>query len=175
MPRFAARSLTGRIAWVGVLCARGTHIAEDIVLALEAQREEVGLFAIFDTWVLEHSQRRWLWKIHYYGDRLRQMKKPTLRATIGSYQRIARNKVDHVLGKSAPRRDWSQVYWPETFTSAQFRAPVILFKRPKQQFYYIKDLLIGWGARTRSGVEIWEWIFIIWKFCASLMSANSGR
>ncbi|MGB7599844.1 MAG: amino acid adenylation domain-containing protein, partial [Candidatus Sulfotelmatobacter sp.] len=53
---------------LGGLC-EGTHIGEQIVLALEAQGEEVGLFAIFDTWVLEHSQRRWLWKIHYYGDR----------------------------------------------------------------------------------------------------------
>jgi amino acid adenylation domain-containing protein len=140
---------------LGGLC-EGTHIGEQIVLALEAQGEEVGLFAIFDTWVLEHSQRRWLWKIHYYGDRLRQMKKPTLRAQIASYQRIARNKVDHVLGKSAPRRDWSQVYWPEDFTPARFQAPVILFKRPKQQFYYVKDPQMGWGARTRSGVEIWE-------------------
>ena len=51
---------------LGGLC-EGTHIGEQIVLGLEAQGEEVGLFAIFDTWVLEHSQRRWLWKIHYYG------------------------------------------------------------------------------------------------------------
>ncbi len=143
---------------LGGLC-EGTHIGEQIVLGLEAQGEEVGLFAIFDTWVLEHSQRRWLWKIHYYGRRLREMKTPNLSARFASYQRIARNKVDHVLGKSAPRRDWSQVYWPEDFTPARFRAPVILFKRPKQQFYYIKDPQMGWGARTRSGVEIWEMDF----------------
>ena len=143
---------------LGGLC-EGTHIGEQIVLGLEAQGEEVGLFAIFDTWVLEHSQRRWLWKIHYYGRRLREMKTPNLSARFASYQRIARNKVDHVLGKSAPRRDWAQVYWPEDFTPTPFRAPVILFKRPKQQFYYIKDPQMGWGARTRSGVEIWEMDF----------------
>jgi len=38
---------------LGGLCD-GTHIAEQIVLSLEAQGEEVGLFAIFDTWVLQH-------------------------------------------------------------------------------------------------------------------------
>lgn len=140
---------------LGGLC-EGTHIGEQIVLGLEAQGEEVGLFAIFDTWVLQHSQRRWLWKIHYYGQRLREMKRPTLRARFAFYQRIARNKVAHALGKSAPRRDWSQVYWPKGFTPARFRAPVILFKRPKQQFYYIKDPQMGWGARTQSGVEICE-------------------
>ena len=36
---------------------------------------------------------------------------------------------------------------------------MILFKRPKQQFYYIKDPQMGWGARTRSGVEICEMDF----------------
>ena len=140
---------------LGGLC-EGTQIGEQIVLSLEAQGEEVGLFAIFDTWVLQHSQRRWLWKIHYYGQRLREMKSSTLRARFAFYQRIARNKVDHVLGKSAPRRDWSQVYWPEDFTPPRFRAPVILFKRPKQQFYYIKDSQLGWGSRTQGGVEICE-------------------
>ena len=50
---------------LGGLCD-GTHIAEQIVLSLEAQGEEVGLFAIFDTWVMQHSQIRWLWKVDYY-------------------------------------------------------------------------------------------------------------
>jgi thioesterase domain-containing protein len=33
---------------------------------------------------------------------------------------------------------------------------VILFKRPKQQFYYIKDPQMGWGVRTQGGVEVHE-------------------
>jgi thioesterase domain-containing protein len=126
------------------------------VLSLEGQGEEVGLFAIFDTWVLQHSQRRWLWKIHYYGERLREMKRLSLGARLASYQNVARKKVDNLLGKSSPRTDWPRVYWPEGFTPSRFRAPVILFKRPKQQFYYIKDPQMGWGVRTQSGVEIHE-------------------
>ena len=55
---------------LGGLCD-GTHIAEQIVLSLEAQGEDVGFFAIFDTWVMQHSQRRWLWKVDYYRQRLR--------------------------------------------------------------------------------------------------------
>ncbi|HZW78928.1 MAG TPA: amino acid adenylation domain-containing protein [Candidatus Deferrimicrobiaceae bacterium] len=140
---------------VGGLCD-GTHIAEQIVLSLEARGEEIGLFAIFDTWVLQHSQRRWLWKIYYYGQRLREMKSLSLGKRLAFYRRVAHNKVGNVLGKSAPRKDWSEAYWPEDFTPRQFQAPVILFKRPKQQFYYVKDPQMGWGARTRSGVEIWE-------------------
>jgi thioesterase domain-containing protein len=140
---------------LGGLCD-GTHIGEQIVLSLEAQGEEVGLFAIFDTWVMQHSQRRWLWKIHYYSQRLRAMKKLNLAARVASYKNIARNKVDNMLGKSSARVDWAQAYWPEGFTPARFRAPVILFKRPKQAFYYINDRQMGWGERTQSGVEIHE-------------------
>jgi thioesterase domain-containing protein len=38
----------------------------------------------------------------------------------------------------------------------RFRAPVVLFKRPKQPFFYVNDPQMGWGARTETGVEIFE-------------------
>jgi amino acid adenylation domain-containing protein len=140
---------------LGGLCD-GAHIAEQIVLSLEAQGEEVGLFAIFDTWVMQHSQRRWLWKVHYYGQRLREMNGLNFTERFASYKRVAENKVENLLGKTPPRTDWQQAYWPEGFTPTRFRAPVLLFKRPKQPFYYINDPLMGWGARTEGRVEIYE-------------------
>src|SRR5207302_515575 len=48
----------------GGMC-EGVQIAEQIVLDLEAQGLEVGLFVILDTWVLQNSQVPWLWHIHY--------------------------------------------------------------------------------------------------------------
>ena len=140
---------------LGGLCD-GTHIAEQIVLSLEAQGEEVGLFAIFDTWVMQHSQRRWLWKADYYRQRLRQMKGMNLTERLASYKGVAENKVAILRGKKASRTDWQQAYWPEDFTPSRFRAPVVLFKRPKQQFYYINDPQMGWGERSEIGVEIYE-------------------
>jgi amino acid adenylation domain-containing protein len=140
---------------LGGLCD-GTHIAEQIVLSLEAQGEAVGFFAIFDTWVMQHSQIRWLWKVDYYRQRLRRIKKMNLTERLASYKRVAENKVDDLLGKKAPRTDWYETYWPEDFTPTRFRAPVILFKRPKQQFYYVNDPQMGWGRRSESGVEIHE-------------------
>jgi thioesterase domain-containing protein len=134
----------------------GTHIAEQIVLRLEAQGEEVGLFAIFDTWVMQHSQRRWLWKLDYYRQRLRQMKRLNLSDRLASYKRVAGNKLDLVRGKKTRRTDWQEAYWPRDFTPSRFRAPVVLFKRPKQQFYYINDPQMGWGRRSESGVAIHE-------------------
>ena len=140
---------------LGGLCD-GTHIAEQIVLKLESQGEVVGLFAIFDTWVLQHSQNRWLWKIFYYGQRLREMKKLSLSERLASYKRAAENKVQILVGSKPAQTDWQKAYWPEGFTPKRFRAPVILFKRPKQQFYYINDPEMGWGARTESQVELHE-------------------
>jgi len=134
----------------------GTHISEQIVLSLESLGDEVGLFAIFDTWVLQHSQVRWLWKVYYYGQKLHEMRKQNLVERLVSYKRIARNKV-RSLGEAKPARtDWGRTYWPENFMAPRFQAPIILFKRPKQPFYYINDREMGWGARTRSGVQICE-------------------
>lgn len=138
---------------LGGLCD-GAHIAEQIVIQLEEQGEEIGLFAIFDTWVLQHTQRRWLWKVHYYGQRLKEMKDLNLSERLASYRRTAGNKVLTLAGVKPPRTDWAQAYWPENFTPPRFRAPVILFKKPKQPFYYINDPNMGWGERTESGVEI---------------------
>jgi amino acid adenylation domain-containing protein len=140
---------------LGGLCD-GTHIAEQIVLKLESQGDEVGLYAIFDTWVLQHSQNRWLWKLSYYGQRLREMKKLSVAERLASYKRAARNKVQNLVGAKSARTDWQHAYWPEDFTPAQFRAPVILFKKPKQPFYYVDDPQMGWGKRSTSGVEIHE-------------------
>jgi thioesterase domain-containing protein len=134
----------------------GTHIAEQIVLKLESQGEEVGLFAIFDTWVLQHSQNRWLWKIYYYGQRVKDMRNMSLSERLNSYKRVARNKAQNLVGAAPARNDWKQAYWPENFMATRFRAPVILFKRPKQPFYYINDPQMGWGARTTTGVQIHE-------------------
>jgi thioesterase domain-containing protein/acyl carrier protein len=141
--------------FLGGLCD-GTHIAEQIVLRLEAQGEEVALFAIFDTWVLQHSQRRWLWKIYYYGQRFREIRKLSLSDRIASYKRVAKNKVQNLTGAIPERTDWQQAYWPEGFVPPRFQAPVFLFKRPKQPFYYVNDPQMGWGARSLSGVHIHE-------------------
>ena len=140
---------------LGGLCD-GTHIAEQIVMTLESQGEDVGLFAIFDTWVMQHSQIRWLWKVDYYRQRLQEMKNMSLSERIAGLRRIAANKAQTAIGQKAVRTDWQERYWPEDFTPPRFRAPIVLFKRPKQQFYYVNDPQMGWGKRSEGGVEIHE-------------------
>jgi amino acid adenylation domain-containing protein len=140
---------------LGGLCD-GTHISEQIVLSLESEGEEVALFAIFDTWVMQHSQRRWLWRIDYYRQRLQNINKMSLAERLASYRRVAEKKVLIASGRQPARTDWQERYWPKNFTPPRFRAPVVLFKRPKQQFYYINDPEMGWGRRSEGGVEIHE-------------------
>ena len=138
---------------LGGMCD-GTHIAERIILDLEAQDREVGLFAIFDTWPLQNTQDPWLWRLHYYQQRVQQIGSGDLAKQIERFTRAAANKVRRLTGNVQAKNEWPQAYWPKHFVPKRFRAPVALFKRPKQPFYYVKDPEMGWGARSEARVEI---------------------
>ncbi|MGA7442672.1 MAG: amino acid adenylation domain-containing protein, partial [Candidatus Sulfotelmatobacter sp.] len=140
---------------LGGLCD-GTHIGERVVLELEAQGQQVALFAIIDTWVLQNSQRPWLWRIAYFQQRVQEARSRTFGEQFQLFKRAAVNQVRRLAGKVHAQNEWRQSYWPENYIPTCFRAPVILFKRPKQPYYYVKDPLMGWGARTKSGVEVHE-------------------
>ncbi|HKD03123.1 MAG TPA: amino acid adenylation domain-containing protein [Terriglobales bacterium] len=139
----------------GGMC-EGVQIAERMIWELEAQGQKVGLFAIFDTWVLQHSQDPWRWRLYYYQQRLRSLRRARLGEQLQTYGRVARNKIGNVTGRIPARTDWQEAYWPQNFVPRRFRAPIALFKRPKQPFYYVDDPQMGWGARSESGVEIYE-------------------
>jgi thioesterase domain-containing protein len=140
---------------LGGLCD-GVHIAERVILELEAQGHQVGLFAIIDTWVLQNTQRRWLWRLSYLQQRLREINSLSLAEQFQVYTRWVTNQIRRLTGNTPVRTEWQETYWPDNYTSTVFRAPVVLFKRPKQPFYYVKDHQMGWGGRTKSGVEIHE-------------------
>ena len=134
----------------------GCQIAEQMILQLEAQNQEVGLFAIFDTWVLENIHRRWRWKFFSYRQRLRWLRKVGAREKADWIRRAADHFIRMSTGKARASHPWANAYWPENFTPQRFRAPVVLFKRPKQPYFYIDDPELGWGARSEGGVEIHE-------------------
>jgi amino acid adenylation domain-containing protein len=140
---------------LGGLCD-GTHIAERVVLELEAQNREVGLFAIFDTWTLQYSQRPWMWRLYYYQQRLREIRKVGLSEQFKIFAGAVADRIGKSTGRSQITNDWPQAYWPKDFVPQRFGARVALFKRPKQPFYYVKDPEMGWSARSQGGVEIHE-------------------
>ncbi len=112
------------------------------------------MFAIFDTWPLQNTQNRWLWRIYDWQQRMQEIRSVDLAKQIKICTRAAANIVRRMTGKVQPTNEWLQVYWPKDFVPKRFRAPVALFKRPKQPFYYMKDPEMGWGARSEGGVEI---------------------
>lgn len=142
---------------VGGMC-QGVHIAQEIILELESLHEEVGVFAIFDTWVLENSQIRALWAVDYYRQRLQIFR------TLPQQERLATMKrfIERLFlknGKPGSSRGswWDHTYWPgEEFREPQFQAPVLLFKRARQPYYRVRDPQMGWGVRSTGGVEICE-------------------
>ena len=140
---------------LGGLCD-GAHIGERVVLELEAQRQDIALFAVIDTWVMQNSQRPLLWRMDYFKQRLRQARRQSFGEQIRLYKRAITNQLRRWSGKTPARTEWQEAYWPANYVPIHFRAPVLLFKRPKQPFYYVKDPLMGWGARTESGVEVHE-------------------
>jgi thioesterase domain-containing protein len=134
----------------------GVHIAEQMVFELEARGRDVKLLAILDTWVLHNSQIRWLARFESFSRRLRYLSQMSLAAQLSHSQAVvARYFRRLVRGESAPPSPWDRAFWPgKNFRPRQFRAKVLLFKRPRQPYYYVRDREMGWGMRSTSGVEI---------------------
>jgi amino acid adenylation domain-containing protein len=139
---------------LGGMC-EGILIAQQVILELESQGQEVGLFAIFDTWVIENSQIRPLWAIDYYLQRYRIFRDQPRQERWANVRRIVKRLLQP---SNAPNESgWNKAYWPsKSFQAPRFQAPVLLFKRPRQPYYYVRDPQMGWGGRSQSGVEICE-------------------
>jgi thioesterase domain-containing protein len=143
----------------------GARIAFDMARLLEKQGEETALLGIFDTWALENTQIRALWKIDYYIHRakrlwsfpvakkrewlLKKWQKKSLVAKAGG----GPNNAGDAGGRG--QLTWPQAYWPgEDFVPATFGGNITLFKRPKQGYQFVRDPLMGWGTRTTAEVEL---------------------
>ena len=136
-------------------------ITQEMILQLERAGHQVGFFAILDTWVLENSMVPWKWRTNYYSLRLRQLGKvlapDRLKALLQMIERkvTADNPKEDLGDVSAQRPGWKKAYWPGAeFQQPRFQAPIVMFKRPQQPFFYIKDSRMGWGQRSLGGVEI---------------------
>ena len=136
---------------LGAMC-EGVLIAQQMILQLESEGEEVGLFTIFDTWVLENSQIPALWAIDYYMQRFRNFLALSFNEQFDTVRRV----FNRIIGRSSTNSGsgWNRKYWPdEDFQPPRFWAPVLLFKRPRQPFFYVRDRQMGWGSRSMGGVE----------------------
>src|SRR5437879_445516 len=90
---------------LGGMC-EGVQIAERLVCDLEAQGQVVSLFAVFDTWVLQHSQRVWLWRIEYFRQRLREFKNMNLSQQWETCKRAVGRSEERRVGQECRARWW---------------------------------------------------------------------
>lgn len=140
--------------YIGGTC-EGARIAFEMTRILESEGETVDLLAIIDTWVVENTQNRQLWKIYYHFDKMRRLSRQPWSSQLAALQKAMGNRLKWwTRSKSAPRKsEWIQTYWPgEDFVPAQVHSRITVFKIPKQPFYYRPDPLLGWGSRTTAGV-----------------------
>lgn len=144
---------------LGGMCD-GIRIAQEMIQQLEAEGEEVAMLAILDTWVLENSQIRPLWAVNYYVDRIRAFPRLPRVEQLATMRRTFRRWVGRngsSSNGSSSTHEWKQVYWPDNdFQPPRFRTPILLFKRPRQPYFYVRDPEMGWGERSSGGVEICE-------------------
>jgi len=139
---------------LGAMC-EGVLIAQQMILQLESEGEEIGLFTIFDTWVLENSQIRSLWAIDYYMQRFRNFRALSLDQQLATVRRVFERTT--APGVTSSGSGWHRAYWPDKdFQPPRFWAPVLLFKRPRQPFFYVRDPQMGWGSRSMGDVETCE-------------------
>ena len=134
----------------------GVYIAEQMVLELEAQGYEVGLFMIIDTWVQQNRRIHWLYLVDAYWNRFRSVPQMPWSVQLPIYREVLQKFVLHIVGRN-PRRPspWEQANFPgKDFRPRQFRAPVLLFKVHKQPYYHVRDPELGWSARSTGGVQI---------------------
>jgi amino acid adenylation domain-containing protein len=141
--------------YLGAQCL-GVQIAEQMVLELEAQGQEVGLLVIIDTWVLQNHQIRWLARLDSHYRHFRSVARMPLAAQFAFCREAVAKRVRRIFQQTpVPSEPWEQVYWPgKGFRPRQFRAPVLLFKSPKQPYFCVRDPEMGWGTRSTAGVEV---------------------
>jgi thioesterase domain-containing protein/acyl carrier protein len=141
--------------YLGGMC-EGARIAFDMARLLEARGEKVALLVIFDTWVIENTQIRFLWKINYYSGRLRDFWRISLSEKRRTILKWLRDRANHLDARNnGARSAWPAAYWPgETFAPPRFGGKITVLKRPKQPYYYVRDPLMGWGTRSTGKVEL---------------------
>jgi aspartate racemase len=148
----------------GGLCS-GASIAFEMARQLEAQGQQVGLLAIFDTWVLENTYSYVPWLLDYYARRAGSLVRSPgehgaglrrlLSAAGGKLKRHAEGGDAPAGGVDPEAIPWRAQYFPgPDFVPLTYRGRVTLFRIHKQPFTRIRDYELGWRMRALGGVEV---------------------
>ncbi len=153
----AMRTFQPRGPYCLVATCGGVHIAERMVHLLEARGHEVGAFAIIDTWVLENRYIRSLARLDSLYQRISAVSRTPLKAQLSFYRRAVATRLRRYIARPELEltNPWDRTYYPPAdFRPRQFDAAVLLFKRPRQPYFCTRDPQMGWGLRSRAGVDV---------------------
>ncbi|MGC1477951.1 MAG: hypothetical protein WA804_19035, partial [Terriglobales bacterium] len=96
-----------------------------------------------------------LWALNRYVQRFREWRARPFDEQFATLRRTIARWV--ASGKEVSGTSWERAIWPgENWQPPRFRAPVLLFRSPRQPYYRPRDPEMGWGARSLGGVEICE-------------------
>jgi len=132
----------------------GALIAEQMVLQLEAMGHDVGTLCIIDTFVMENSYIRWLVRLESFRAGRRCVAQLPFLAQVSHYKDVVKRRLKEFFSHDTePVNPWTKAIWPgKEFQIRHFHAPVLLFRRPKQPYFNVKDRGMGWNLRSLSGV-----------------------
>jgi hypothetical protein len=105
---------------------------------------------------LEYSHIRWLEQLEGFRRGRQNVSRLPLLAQALHYKQVIKKRLQQfLLHETEPASSWAKAFWPgKEFRPKQFSAPVLLFRKPKQPYFKIRDREMGWGARSLSGVKI---------------------
>lgn len=150
----AIRSLQPHGPYNVIGLCQGAYIAFEMARQLENEGERLNLLGVLDTWTEENTRRKSLFLAAMAMRRLRAKRsgifKSGLRRLAEKIFRAASKDGD----KSAREQKRSQMYWPgKDFQPPVVSAMVTVFRVRNQPFWRIRDITLGWGSRSLSGVR----------------------
>ncbi len=179
----AMRSVQPKGPYLLVGVCEGAQIAYQVARLVEAQGEEMTLLAFLDTWPPENTTSSFLWKVYRAelslrsllrlppAERAKQVRAKLARALDRALDRTLGRALDRALtrlgrprapagagakqGPPGARQDWQTRTHPERPVAiSPIRTKITLFRATKQPYWRIRDPKLGWGSRTKGGVEI---------------------
>ncbi len=142
----------------------GSLIAFDMARRIEAEGGEVALLAMIDTWPEENTGTPFWRLLHIYERALLNFLRADNDARLASLSRWGGSLFRILLGDARPPRENgrtdSQSAWAQRhFPGPGWRPPVVrcridVFRTEHQPYWRPRDRELGWGNRTRGGVEV---------------------
>jgi amino acid adenylation domain-containing protein len=168
----AMRSVQPRGPYYVIGQCQGAYIAFEMARQIEASGQRFGWLGILDAWTEENTRHRWLFAAYRYAIALRSVALRTLdkikHAVPGAPPECPTEPaastawVPTVSASGSPQPKPSsgpdlmhELYFPrKDFKPPAGASRITVFTVGRPEFYRVRDERMGWGDRTRGGVDV---------------------